>query len=266
MTLPKIIFFDAVGTLFGVRSTVGEIYAQFAAQAGLEVDAQQLNIAFIQSFRTAPRAAFAQFTPKLTPQDLPYLEYDWWRTVAQRSFERVGALEQLPDFDAFFRPLFTYFETAAPWIIYPETLTTLEMLKTLEIELAIISNFDSRLYSVLQALGIAHWFQSVTISTQVGAAKPDAAIFEVAIAKHPYLPTQAWHVGDSWSEDYEGATAAGLQGIWLNRDGADLSAISSNLPGPNLLSLNLPSSDAKNTEVLEISNLTALQNILQSKR
>jgi putative hydrolase of the HAD superfamily len=238
-----------VGTLFGVRSTVGEIYAQFAAQAGLEVDAQQLNIAFIQSFRTAPRAAFAQ----AVPQDLTHLEYDWWRTVAQRSFERVGVLAQLQDFDAFFRTLFTYFETAAPWIIYPETLQTLEMLKTLEIELAIISNFDSRLYPVLQALGIAHWFQSVTISTQVGAAKPDAKIFEVAIAKHPYLPTQAWHVGDSWSEDYEGSTAAGLQGIWLNRNGANLSA-----PSPNLTR-----SNAKATEVLEISDLTALQKILQ---
>jgi putative hydrolase of the HAD superfamily len=258
VTLPKIIFFDAVGTLFGVRSTVGEIYAQFAAQAGLEVDAEQLNIAFIQSFRTAPRAAFAQVTPQCAPQDLPHLEYDWWRTVAQRSFEHVGVLAQLPDFDAFFRPLFTYFETVAPWIIYPETLTTLEMLKTLEIELAIISNFDSRLYSVLQALGIAHWFQSVTISTQVGAAKPDAKIFEVAIAKHPYLPTQAWHVGDSWSEDYEGSTAAGLQGIWLNRNGAELSALSPNLP-----SSNLPSPNAKETEVLEISDLTALQKILQ---
>jgi putative hydrolase of the HAD superfamily len=240
--LPKIIFFDAVGTLFGVRGTVGEIYAQFARQAGLEVDARQLNVAFMKSFSTAPRAAFAG----AAPQDLHHLEYAWWRTVAQRSFERMGVLTQLPDFDSFFRPLFTYFETAAPWIIYPDTLQTLEMLKALEIELAIISNFDSRLYSVLEALGIAHWFQSITISTQVGAAKPEAEIFEAAIAKHPYLPTQAWHVGDSWSEDYEGSTAAGLQGIWLNRNGAS----------PN----------AKETEVLEISDLTALQKILQPQR
>ncbi len=244
MTLPKIIFFDAVGTLFGVRSTVGEIYAQFAAQAGLKVDAQPLNTAFIQSFKTAPRAAFAQ----ALPQDLPHLEYDWWRTLAQRSFERVGVLEQLPDFDAFFRPLFNHFETADPWILYPETLSALEILKSLEIDLAIISNFDSRLHAVLEVLGLASWFQSVTISTQVGAAKPEAEIFEVAIAKHPYLPTQAWHVGDSWSEDYEGSTAAGLQGIWLNRDRAKLGAAS------------LKASEA---EVLEISDLTALQNILQ---
>ncbi len=250
MALPKIIFFDAVGTLFGVRGTVGEIYAQFAQKAGLKVNAQQLNAAFIQSFRAAPRAAFAQ----AAPQDLGHLEYDWWRTVAWQSFKLVGVVKQLPDFDAFFQPLFTYFETADPWVVYPETLKALGQLKTFEIELAIISNFDSRLYTVLQALALDSWFQSVTISTQVGSAKPEAEIFEAALAKHRYLPSQAWHVGDSWSEDYEGSVAAGLQGIWLNRDGAKLSM-------PNLAIDSVVNSAA----VLEISDLTALKTILQAQ-
>jgi putative hydrolase of the HAD superfamily len=244
VNLPKIIFFDAVGTLFGVRSSVGEIYAQFADQAGLDVDASNLNSAFLKSFRAAPRAAFAG----AAPQDLSRLEYEWWRTVAQNSFECVGALAQLSDFDAFFRPLFIYFETEAPWIVYPETLKALEMLKSLEIELAIISNFDSRLYPVLEALGLAGWFGSVTLSTQVGAAKPEAEIFEVALAKHQYLPTQAWHVGDSWAEDYEGAIAAGFQGVWLNRDRAELSVDRTSLCA---------------IDALEISDLTALPTILQ---
>jgi putative hydrolase of the HAD superfamily len=244
VNLPKIIFFDAVGTLFGVRSPVGEIYAQFAKQAGLDVDASSLNSAFLQSFRAAPREAFAE----AAPADLPRLEYEWWRAVAQNSFERVGALALLSDFDAFFRPLFIYFETEAPWIVYPETLKALEMLKSLEIELAIISNFDSRLYPVLKALGLADWFGSVTLSTQVGAPKPEAKIFNLALAKHQYLPTQAWHVGDSWSEDCEGAIAAGFQGVWLNRDGAKLSDTRAQMSA---------------TKVLEISDLTALPKILQ---
>jgi putative hydrolase of the HAD superfamily len=244
VNLPKIIFFDAVGTLFGVRSSVGEIYAQFAKQAGLDVDISNLNSAFFESFRAAPRAAFSG----AAPLDLPRLEYEWWRAVAQKSFERVGALAQLSDFDAFFRPLFIYFETEAPWIVYPETLKALEMLKSLEIELAIISNFDSRLYAVLEVLGLADWFGSVTLSTQIGAPKPEAEIFKLALAKHPYLPTQAWHVGDSWTEDYEGAIAVGFQGVWLNRDGAESS---------------VTRVGTSEIEVLEISNLMALQKILQ---
>jgi putative hydrolase of the HAD superfamily len=235
-----------VGTLFGIRSTVGEIYAQFAQQIGLNLDAQQLDTAFVQSFRAAPRAAFAQ----AALPDLRHLEYSWWRTVAWQSFQSVGALAQIPDFDAFFQPLFTYFETADPWILYPETLKALDQLKTLKIELAIISNFDSRLYAVLEALVLGSWFESVTLSTQVGAAKPEAEIFAAAIAKHQCLPSQAWHVGDSWSEDYQGSVAAGLQGIWLNRDGAKLSA----------------SNPASNSAAaLEISDLTALKTILQGQ-
>jgi putative hydrolase of the HAD superfamily len=246
MTSPKIIFFDAVGTLFGVRCTVGEIYAQFAQQLGIYVDAQQLNTAFIHSFKTAPRAAFTN----VKPQYLPGLEYDWWRTLARRSFERSGVLAQIPDFDAFFRPLFTYFETADPWVVYPETLNALEVLKALGIELAIISNFDSRLHAVLKALTLEDWFQSVTISTQVGAAKPETEIFRMALAQHNYLPEQAWHVGDSWTEDYEGAITAGFQGIWLNRGESERY-----LTSPKL----------KDTPILEISNLMGLQQILQAQ-
>jgi putative hydrolase of the HAD superfamily len=244
MNLPKIIFFDAVGTLFDVRGTVGEIYAQFAHQTGLSVDAQQLNTAFIQSFRAAPRAAFAS----AHPHTLPRLEYEWWRAVARQSFESIGALSKLEDFDTFFQPLFTYFETAAPWRLYPETLKTLNALQALGIELAIISNFDSRLHTVLQVLELNSWFKSVTISTQIGAAKPDGAIFEAALAKHQALPTQAWHVGDSWTDDYAGSTAAGLRGVWLNRKGAELSLRTQT-----------------KAAVLEISDLAMLEEILQAQ-
>jgi putative hydrolase of the HAD superfamily len=213
MQHPQLIFFDAVGTLFGVNGTVGEVYGQFAQQAGIEVDTDALNSAFIQSFKAAPRAAFSDTSPK----DLATLEYEWWRAIAQQSFSQVGATAKLSDFDEFFRPLFDYFAQADPWVVYPEVSQVLSQLKVLGIELAIISNFDSRLHAVLDALELSQWFTSVTISTHVGSAKPEPSIFESALAKHGYSPQDAWHVGDSWAEDYEGAIAAGLKGIWLNR-------------------------------------------------
>ncbi len=210
---PQIIFFDAVGTLFGVRGSVGQIYGQFAQAAGLDIDAQDLDRAFIQSFKAAPRAAFSGASSK----DLATLEYQWWQAIAHQSFSKVGAASELSDFDKFFRPLFDYFAQADPWVVYPEVSQGLSQLKALGIELAIISNFDSRLHAVLEALELSQWFTSVTISTHVGSAKPEPSIFESALAKHGYSPQDAWHVGDSWSEDYEGAIAAGLKGIWLNR-------------------------------------------------
>ena len=35
--MAKIILFDAVGTLFGVRDTVGEVYQKFASEWGVDV-------------------------------------------------------------------------------------------------------------------------------------------------------------------------------------------------------------------------------------
>jgi putative hydrolase of the HAD superfamily len=73
--------------------------------------------------------------------------------------------------------LFEFFARAEAWKLYPETIEILEQLKKRGLILGVISNFDSRLFGLLDGLGIAHFFDLVVISTQVGAAKPEAAIF-----------------------------------------------------------------------------------------
>jgi putative hydrolase of the HAD superfamily len=211
---PQVIYFDAVGTLFGVRDSVGEIYSQLAAEAGISADPTALNKAFFKSFSTAPKAAF----PGATPAEIPALEFDWWLAIAQHTFAQVGLLEQIPDFKAFFRPLFEHFATATPWVLYDEVPEVLAHWQASGVQLGIISNFDSRLHQVLEALNLAQYFSSVTISTAVGAAKPEPQIFLTALDSDLHAAADAWHVGDSWGEDVQGATGAGLRAIWLDRD------------------------------------------------
>lgn len=213
MEYPQVIFFDAVGTLFGVQGSVGHVYADIAQKYGVTAAPQTLNQAFGAAFRDAGNPAF----PGVAPSQLPTHEYHWWRHVAIGTFRQAGVLSQFDDFDAFFDDLFQHFATAAPWYLYDDTLPTLAQLRSHGITLGVVSNFDSRLHQVLSELGLATYFSSVTISTEVGAAKPDTLIFECALAKHGSHATQAWHVGDSLEEDYRAATAAGLNGIWLQR-------------------------------------------------
>jgi putative hydrolase of the HAD superfamily len=210
---PTVIFFDAVGTLFGVKGTVGEIYGQIAGLYGVEVKANALDWAFSQVFREMGSPAF----PDAERDAIGQLEFNWWRQVTMDTFSRADALMQFEDFDPFFAQLFAHFAGAEPWEIYPETIATLTTLQQSSIPLGVISNFDSRLYSVLDALSLTAFFTSVTISTEVGAAKPDRKIFDVALQKHQTIPARAWHVGDSLSEDYRAARAAGLRGVWIDR-------------------------------------------------
>lgn len=54
----RVLFFDAVGTLFRVRGSVGQVYSQVAAEYGVRVDPQALDRAFGQVLpRLQPRPA-----------------------------------------------------------------------------------------------------------------------------------------------------------------------------------------------------------------
>ncbi len=213
MERPKVIFLDAVGTLFGVKGSVGEIYSQIAQEFDVEVSSETLNQAFIKSFKAAPPPIF----PDAELQDLPQREFDWWRIIALNTFESAGVLKQFSDFSAFFSELYIHFGTGEAWFVYPDVLAALVNWRRIGIELGVLSNFDSRIYSVLQDLGLRDFFTSITIATQVRAAKPDPQIFAIALEKHNCSPDDAWHIGDSIAEDYHGAKAAGLRGIWINR-------------------------------------------------
>jgi putative hydrolase of the HAD superfamily len=208
-----VIFLDAVGTLFGVKGSVGEIYAEVAQRFGVVVPAMTLNQSFLQSFRAAGMPAFGD----TDRAEIPAREFEWWLAIATNTFQQVGVLEQFPDFAEFFAVLYAHFATAAPWVVYPDVLPALKRWQQLRVPLGILSNFDSRLYAVLEALALADFFESVTISTEVGAAKPDPRVFAIALQKHNCLPSGAWHIGDSFEEDYQAAKAVGMRGIWLRR-------------------------------------------------
>lgn len=213
MAQPKVIFLDAVGTLFGVKNSVGEIYSAIARRFGVIAPAPDLDSAFYEVFKNAPPPTF----PGTPVEEIPQKEFQWWRKVTQQTFQKVGVVHQFLDFDIFFKRLYQYFATPNPWEVYPDVIPCLQRWYEQGVTLGIISNFDTRLYDVLNVLEMESFFSSVTISSEVGAAKPDPDIFQVAMAKHNVAAEDAWHIGDSRKEDYEGANAMGMQGILLKR-------------------------------------------------
>ena len=58
------------------------------------------------------------------------------------------------------------------------------------------------------------------ISAELGAAKPDPAIFRAALERLGAAAEDAVHVGDSVEHDVAGARAAGLEAILVARNGA----------------------------------------------
>ena len=70
----------------------------------------------------------------------------------------------------------------------------------------------------LARCGIADLFDGHVTATGAGAAKPDARIFAALIEKAGVEAAHVMHIGDDPLADVVGATRAGMQAVWLNRD------------------------------------------------
>ena len=69
----------------------------------------------------------------------------------------------------------------------------------------------------LHAIGLAQHFQVSLAASQIGHAKPDAAIFHAACDQLGVAPRETVYVGDDLWLDVDGAQRAGLRAVWLNR-------------------------------------------------
>jgi putative hydrolase of the HAD superfamily len=215
--MTRVVLFDVAGTLIRVRDGVGAQYARVAARFGVTADPAALGREFPRAFRAAPLMAFSG----ARPEAVPGLEREIWRGIVRDVFAGAGALTAFTPgaFDAYFDAVYRHFEDAAVWEVYPDVVPALASLRALGCSLGVVSNFDSRVLRILEGLALAPWFASVTLSSQVGVTKPDPAIFARALARHQAEPGEALHVGDSPVEDAEGARAAGLRAVLIDRAG-----------------------------------------------
>jgi 2-haloalkanoic acid dehalogenase type II len=70
----------------------------------------------------------------------------------------------------------------------------------------------------LQRTGLAELFEGHVTAITAGAAKPDARIFANLLELTGVDAAQVLHVGDDPHADVVGATQAGMQAIWMNRE------------------------------------------------
>jgi putative hydrolase of the HAD superfamily len=100
---------------------------------------------------------------------------------------------------------------------YPDVLPALERLRAAGLRLVVVSNWDVSLHDRLAETGIAARVDGAIASAELGAAKPEPAIFRHALTMAGVAAAQAVHVGDSPAADVAGARAAGIEPVLIVR-------------------------------------------------
>lgn len=105
---------------------------------------------------------------------------------------------------------------------FPEVPLVLKQLRERGYRLCVISNLAAPYAAAMDRLP-RHLFEAEIMSFEVGAIKPDAAIYKEA-AKQMGVPLmEMWMVGDSLQNDVLGALSAGVGSAqWLERSAPDI--------------------------------------------
>lgn len=181
--------FDVGGTLIEPWPSVGHVYAAVAQKHGCRITPEVLN----QRFRAAWKAK----------RNFRHSRADW-AALGRETFRD-------PACEAFFPELYDRFAMPDAWRVFDDVRPALARLKERGLKLAIISNWDERLRPLLQKLDLAHFFDVIVISIEVGACKPAPEIFRQALRLLAVPAASALHVGDSEIEDIQGARSIGMQ-------------------------------------------------------
>jgi len=177
------------------------VYATVAARHGLhDIPVEALNRQFAAAWRNL--------------STFDYTRSEWFNLVNQTFL----GLTQTPLNEHLFSDLYRRFERAEAWRIFDDVLPTLKSLISVGLKLGIISNWDERLRPLLRDLNLDGYFRTIVISSEVGACKPSAKIFQQTALALELPPGSILHVGDSPTMDVGGAIASGFQSLLLARD------------------------------------------------
>ncbi|MHB8467268.1 MAG: HAD family hydrolase [Acidimicrobiales bacterium] len=109
---------------------------------------------------------------------------------------------------------------AAAVHLFDDVGVTIDLLRGAGMGIGLVTNGASDTQrSRLKNLGIEDWFDAIVISAEVGALKPDRAVFDRVVSMLSMDATAVWHVGDNLLTDVAGSRNAGMTAVWLNRAG-----------------------------------------------
>ncbi len=205
---------DVAGTLIVPFPSVGVVYAEVANAFGFDADAAQLEQDFPAAF-TQVRSQWA----------MPYGMNDddarrFWHAVIDATFGQPLPYEIGCE-------LYDTFATARRWRVLPNVRAALSLIVQKKLPMAVVSNFDARLFPLLDELQLGP-FVNIFTSASVGRAKPDPAALLAACAAMQVEPTEVLHLGDSTREDGDMCAASGAQWLRCSAEGiplAELTAI-----------------------------------------
>ncbi|MCO5575737.1 hypothetical protein L7F22_029540 [Adiantum nelumboides] len=194
----KALLVDAAGTLIVPSEPAAKVYYSMGIKYGVQWSEPEI----LKRYRWAYAQPWSRSRLRYENDARPF-----WQFIVEKA---TGCSDP-----AYLEELYHYYTTAEAWrIADPDAGRIFEALRQSGVKVAVVSNFDTRLRPLMSALHCYDWFDAMAISAEVGAEKPNPAIFSAACELLGVQEQDAVHVGDDRRNDIWGARDAGCD-AWL---------------------------------------------------
>jgi putative hydrolase of the HAD superfamily len=205
------VFFDVGNTLLTPAMAEGKVLTEAAASLGIRLDPALVEQKIPLMYRYYEEIYEADNS----------LWADEERAVGiwQTLYEHLCGLIGIPQFGSQIAKIgYTRFLEPSSWALFDDVLPTLSALKSRNITLGLISNWDSSLQNIVEGMGIGSYFDTVISSAVVGLYKPRPEIFELALSKTGTCAAESMHIGDHLQADVGGAAGVGITPVLIDRN------------------------------------------------
>lgn len=206
----RLLTFDIYNTVIRVRGSPAFQYAAVASQHGLNVDVQHLGVVYKKTWKHMKK----QYPNYGLNQG--FVSKEWWLEFVQRVFCAAGFTNDTQKLGEIAEHLYIHYHKATTWHEMPEARSVLSALRQKGLHLAVISNFDETLETILKNMDLLQYFDFLVTSVEAKHEKPAPEIFRYALRKAGVNASEAAHVGDDVNTDYFGARKVGMHSFLLD--------------------------------------------------
>jgi len=209
------IVFDAVGTLIFPTPDVATAYHRVGSAHGSRLSQDAVRDRFRAAFR---RTENSDGSGESGMRTCEADEVERWQQIVAEVFDDLSPSAA----DDCFRELFDHFARPEAWACFDDVAPTFATLRSEGFNIAVASNFDSRLNSVCDGLPPLNEVGVRVVSSEVGFNKPSRGFYDAVLRLVDASPDEVMVIGDDAINDVQGAEQSGIRGVLIDRGGARL--------------------------------------------
>lgn len=195
--------FDAVGTLIHATPSVAEAYQQIGRKYGCQLELNEIQSRFQRVFGAR----------QLAETTNERKEFQFWQDIVS---EVIGDVDKADDC---FDDLYQHFGKSESWSVIAQAEETIEQLLAAGIQVAVASNFDARLHTVLDGKPVLRKIAIRVISSKIGWRKPSPHFYQALTDQARCSASEILMIGDDLQNDVIAATESGIDALHYVADG-----------------------------------------------